>query len=95
MGQLLDRNPLVERAFWAACALAAVAGVGPLLVAAGHTNRIAGVIFPFAGAAAAFAVAGLIYRRGASLTALIYFVGGLGMTARDSTSSETPCLRPL
>ena len=79
MDQQLGRNVVVERAFWAACALSVVAGLGPLLVAVGHTNRIAGVIFPFAAAAAAFAVAALVYRRGVSLTALVYFVAGLAL----------------
>jgi len=77
--QELNRNVIVERAFWAACAMAIVAGVGPLLVAAGHTNRIAGVILPFAAAAVALAIAALTYRRGTSITALVYFVSGLAI----------------
>jgi len=59
--------------------MAVVAGVGPLLVAAGHSNRIAGVVVPFAAAAAALAVAALIYRRGTAMTALVYFVAGLAI----------------
>jgi hypothetical protein len=75
----LDRSVFAERAFWAACVLAVLGGVGPLVAAAGHTNRIAGVVFPFAGAAVAMAVIALTYRRGRAFSALVYFVGGLAI----------------
>ena len=76
----LESNPVVERAFWVAAALAALGGVGPLLVAIGHSNRIGAVFFPFAGATVAMAAVALFYRRGRSLAALVYFLGGLAIT---------------
>jgi hypothetical protein len=76
----LESNPVVERAFWVAAALAALGGVGPLLVAIGHPNRIAAVFFPFAAATIAMAAVALFYRRGRSLAALVYFLGGLAIT---------------
>ena len=76
----LEPNPIVERAFWIAAGLAVLGGVGPLLVAIGHPNRIAAVFFPFAGAALAMAAVALFYRHGRSLSALVYFLGGLAIT---------------
>ena len=75
----LERNLVVERAFWVAAALAAVGGVAPLLVAIGHTNRIGAVLFPFAAATVAMAAVALFYRHGRSLSALVYFLGGLAI----------------
>jgi len=75
----LEKNIVVERAFWVAAALAAVGGVDPLLVAIGHTNRIGAVLFPYAAATVAMAVVALFYRHGRSLSALVYFLGGLAI----------------
>ena len=75
----LESNVVVERAFWVAAALAAVGGIAPLLVALGHTNRIGAVVFPFAAATVAMAVVALFYRHGRSLSALVYFLGGLAI----------------
>lgn len=75
----LEQNVVVERAFWVAAALAAVGGVAPLLVAIGHTNRIGAVLFPFAAATLAMAAVALFYRHGRSLSALVYFLGGLAI----------------
>jgi len=75
----LESNVVVERAFWVAAALAAVGGVAPLLVALGHTNRIGAVVFPFAAATVAMAAVALFYRHGRSLSALVYFLGGLAI----------------
>jgi hypothetical protein len=74
-----ERSAVVEWAFWAACALAALGGISPLVLAAGQTSRITGVVYPFAVAAAAMAVAALTYRRGRYFTAIIYFFAGLAM----------------
>ena len=79
MDQELDRHVVAERAFWAAAGLAALGGIGPLLAAAGHTNRLAGIVVPFLGAAGANVVLALLYRRGRSFTALVYFIGGLAI----------------
>lgn len=74
-----DRHVVAERALWAAAALAAVGGVGPLLAAAGHTNRIGGVVFPFAVAAIAMVVISFTYRRGRAYSALVFFLAGLAI----------------
>ena len=79
MDQELDRHIVAERAFWAAAGLAAIGGIGPLIAAAGHTNRLAGIVVPFLGAAGANAVLALLYRRGRSFSALVYFIGGLAI----------------
>jgi hypothetical protein len=75
----LERNVVVERAFWVAAGLAAIGGVAPLLVGIGHTNRIGAVLFPFAAATVAMAAVALFYRHGRSLSALVYFLGGLAI----------------
>jgi hypothetical protein len=77
--QELERHVIVERAFWAAAGMAAIGGIGPLIAAAGHTNRLAGIVVPFLGAAGANAVLALLYRRGRSFSALVYFIGGLAI----------------
>lgn len=59
--------------------MAAVGGIAPLIVAAGHTNRLAGIVVPFLGAAGANVALALLYRRGRSFTALVYFLGGLAI----------------
>jgi hypothetical protein len=77
--QDLERHVIVERAFWVAAALAAIGGIGPLIAAAGHTNRLAGIVVPFLGAAGANVALALLYRRGRSFSALVYFIGGLAV----------------
>lgn len=79
MNPLLDRNVVVERAFWVASALAVVGAVLPLLVGIGHPNRIAGVFFPFAVAAVAMGGLAAFYQRGKTVAALVYFLGGLAI----------------
>jgi len=75
----LERHAVAEYAFWVAAALVAVGGVAPLIAAAGHSNRLAGIVVPFLGAAGANVALALLYRRGRSFTALIYFIGGLAI----------------
>ena len=70
---------VAERAFWVAAGLCVVGGVGPLIAGAGHTNRLAGVVVPFLAAAGANGVLAVMYRRGRSFVALVYFVGGLAI----------------
>jgi hypothetical protein len=77
--QELDRHVVAERSFWVAAGLAAIGGIGPLIAAAGHTNRLAGIVVPFLGAAGANAALALLYRRGRSFSALVYFIGGLAI----------------
>jgi hypothetical protein len=77
--QELERHVLAERSFWAAAGLAAIGGIGPLIAAAGHTNRLAGIVVPFLGAAGGNIVLALLYRRGRSFIALVYFVSGLAI----------------
>lgn len=79
MDSVNDRHVIAERALWAAGALAVIGGVGPLIAAAGHTNRIAGVVFPFAVAAVAMVVMSVTYRRGRVFSALIFFLAGLAI----------------
>ena len=79
MDQELDRHVVAERAFWVAAGLAAIGGIGPLIAAAGHTNRLAGIVVPFLGASGANAALALLYRRGRSFSALVYFIGGLAI----------------
>jgi len=77
--QELERHAVVERAFWVAAVMAAIGGIGPLIAAAGHTNRLAGIVVPFLGAAGANGVLAVLYRRGRSFAALVYFIGGLAI----------------
>ena len=79
MDHELDRHVIAERAFWVACGLCVLGGVGPLIAGIGHTNRLAAVVVPFLAAAGANGAIALTYRRGRSFTALIYFVGGLAI----------------
>jgi hypothetical protein len=77
--QELERHVIAERAFWVAAGLAAIGGIGPLIAAAGHTNRLAGIAVPLLGAAGANVALALLYRRGRSFTAFVYFLGGLAI----------------
>ena len=79
MDQELERHVIAERAFWAAAGMVALGGIAPLIAAAGHTNRLAGIVVPFLGAAGANVALALLYRRGRSFTALVYFIGGLAI----------------
>jgi hypothetical protein len=66
-------------AFWIAAALAALAGVAPLLLGGG-TNRISGVVFPFALAAIAFGACAVLYRQqGRPIITLLYVVAGIAI----------------
>jgi hypothetical protein len=79
VSQELERHAVVEYAFWTAAVLAAIGGIGPLIAAAGHNNRLAGIVVPFLAAAGANGVLAVLYRRGHSFAALVYFLGGLAI----------------
>jgi hypothetical protein len=65
-------------AFWIACGLAAVGGISPLLLGGG-SNRIYGVILPFAVAAIAFGASAVLYRQGKALITAVYFLASLAI----------------
>jgi hypothetical protein len=68
----------VALAFWFACGLAVVAGVVPL-VFGGGSNRIGGVLIPFAVAAILLAACALLYTQGRPITTLLYFLASLAI----------------
>ena len=65
-------------AFWIACGLTAVGGVAPFLLGGG-SNRISGVVFPFALAAVALGACALLYTRGRPVTTALYFLASLAI----------------
>jgi hypothetical protein len=71
-------NRTAQWAFWAACALAAAAGV-VTLVLAGSSARTNGVIFSSGLAALAFAACALLRTRGRRLATALYLVAGLAV----------------
>lgn len=79
MDQQFERHVFAERAFWAACGVVALGGVGSLIAGAGHPNRLAGVIVPFVVAAGGFAVLALMHDRGRAFSTLAYIVTGLAI----------------
>jgi hypothetical protein len=68
----------VQWAFWVACGLATVGGVAPFLLGGG-SNRISGVIFPFALAAIALGACAVLYQQGRPVTTGLYFVASLAI----------------
>jgi hypothetical protein len=68
----------VQWAFWVACGLAIVGGVAPFLLGGG-SNRISGVIFPFALAAIALGACAMLYQQGRPVTTGLYFVASLAI----------------
>jgi hypothetical protein len=78
----LVSSPLHDRrlvwGFWIACALAAVGGVAPFVLGGG-SNRISGVVFPFALAAIALGACAVFYRQGRPVTTALYFVASLAI----------------
>jgi hypothetical protein len=70
---------VAEFCMWIAAALAIVAAVGPLLFAAGGSNRVSLAIVPFAVAAAALAVNAVTHRQSGWLSALLYAVAVLAL----------------
>jgi hypothetical protein len=68
----------VPWAFWFACGLSAVAGLVPL-VFGGGSNRMGGVLIPFALAAVFLAACALLYRQGRPIPTLLYFLASLAI----------------
>ena len=68
----------VPFAFWFACGLAVVAGLVPI-VFGGGSNRIGGVLIPFAVAAILLAACALLYTQGRPITTLLYFLASLAI----------------
>ena len=79
MDELPEGDPRVLWSFWLSCGLAASGGLAPLLLAAGGPNRLAGAILPYAVAAVAMALNALMYKRGRSLAAILYFLAGVAI----------------
>ena len=75
----VPRSALIERSFGAAAILAAIGALGPVVVGAGHSNRVEGAFFPMALAAVAMAVLAVMYQRGRGFGAVVYLVGGLAL----------------
>jgi len=73
------RNPQVLWSFWIGCGLAATGAIGPLLLAAGGTNRISGAVIPFGIAAIAMGADALMYKRGRPIATGLYFIAGLAL----------------
>lgn len=78
----MDSSSVHERrllwAFWIACGLAAVGGIAPFLLGGG-SNRISGVVFPFAVGAIALGACAVFYRQGRPVTTSLYFVASLAI----------------
>jgi hypothetical protein len=65
-------------AFWLACGLSAVAGVVPMVLGGG-SNRIGGVVIPFAVAAILLGACALLYAQGRPIATLLYFLASLAI----------------
>jgi hypothetical protein len=68
----------VPLAFWFACGLSAVAGLVPLVLGGG-SNRMGGVLIPFALAAIFLAACALLYSQGRPIATLLYFLASLAI----------------
>lgn len=68
----------VPWAFWFACGLSAVAGLVPIVLGGG-SNRIGGVLIPFALAAILLAGCALLYTQGRPIATLLYFLASLAI----------------
>ncbi len=78
MGTASSHDQRARWAFWIACGLAAVAGLAPFLLG-GSSNRISGVVFPFAVGAIGLAACALLYQRGKLILSLLFVVSGLAI----------------
>jgi hypothetical protein len=78
---VVNAAPAQDRLVWSLWLAAAIVFVGGLtpLAFGGGSSRMAGVVFPFTIAAAAFAGCALLHRHGRATTGILYFVGGLAI----------------
>lgn len=74
----LTAQDRVAWSFWAAGVVALVGGLLPLLIG-GTSSRVANVAIPFTIAAVAFAGCGFVFRQGRTVSAILYFLAGLGI----------------
>jgi len=74
-----QQDQRVRLAFWVAGGLVAIGAVAPLIVGGGIHSRIAGVFIPFAIAAVALVVNGVMYQQGRPLAVTLYFIAGLAI----------------
>jgi hypothetical protein len=72
------RRPRAMLTFWIAAALAAVGGIGPLVLG-GIGSRVEAVAIPFAVAAIAFGVCAWLYPLGRGTATALYFIAGLAI----------------
>ncbi len=75
----VQQDQRIRLAFWIAGGLVAIGAVAPLVVGGGIHSRIAGVFIPFAIAAAALVINGLMYQQGRPLAVTLYFIAGLAI----------------
>ncbi len=59
--------------------MVAVGGLAPVVLAAGESERVAGVIIPYAVATVALGALAVTFQRGRTLAAGLYFVAGLAI----------------
>ncbi len=59
--------------------MVALGGLAPAVLAAGESDRIAGVIIPYAVATVTLGAVAVTFQRGRSLAAGLYFVAGLAI----------------
>jgi len=75
----VQQDQRVRLAFWVAGGLVAIGALAPLIVGGGIHSRVAGVFFPFAIAAVALVVNGVMYQQGRPLAVTLYFIAGLAI----------------
>ncbi len=75
----VQQDQRIRLAFWIAGGIVAIGAVGPLFVGGGIHSRIVGVFIPFAIAAAALVINGLMYQQGRPLAVTLYFIAGLAI----------------
>lgn len=78
MDQTPAGRPRAMLMFWIAAALAAVAGIGPLLLG-GLGSRVSGAVFPFVAAAIVYGVCARLHPLGRGAATALYFIGGLAI----------------
>jgi hypothetical protein len=75
--------------FWIAAGLTVVAGLAPLLLG-GTSNRMSGVLFPFAVAAVLLAACALLHSQGKAVVSLLYVIAGVAVAYGILATLSTP-----